>query len=189
VTLFGALGMLGTVAHANDNALRGTFTNDAPKIVKDEQALKKALAKYAHGHARPLVRALHHEVVDLDTLRSQLKREAASSVPGARAKSLVITGLRLMASAYAQLRIDIQAAHGGPVSQAQVNVAVSMRTRGRTKLLAGAKLFGSLASAPARASAPSLICGAACAQRLLKAFSGTQSLGGTPSQEITKALT
>ena len=185
VTLFGVVGGLVTVARANDNGLRGTLTKYVPNIVKDEQTLKKALPKYVHGRAKPLVRALSHEVADLDTLRSHLNGESASSARGAKAKSLVIKGLRFMASAYARLRKDVQAAHGGPVTAAEVNVAVSMRTRGRTKLLAGAKLFG-LTAAAGSASRP--ICNATCARWVFKAFSGTQSLAGTPLQDITRAL-
>lgn len=189
VTLFGVVGGIVTVARANDNDVRGTLTKDVPNIIKDEQTLKHALPKYAHGQAKPLVRALNREVADLDTMRSQLKRESASSARGAKAKSLVINGLGLIASAYTRLHKDVQAAHDGPVPAAEVKVAVSMRTRGRTKLLAGAKLLGLTASAPAPGSASRPICSATCAQRLLKAFSGTQSLAGTPSQLITNALT
>jgi hypothetical protein len=189
ITLFGVAGGVVTAARANDNDLRGTLTKDVPNIVNDERTLKHALPEYAHGRAKALVRALNHEVADLDTLRLHLSRESASSPRGAKAKSLVIKGLGLMASAYARLRKDVQDAHDGPIPLAQVKVAVTMRTRGRTKLLAGTKLFGFTASAPASGSASSPLCRAACAQRLLKAFSGTQSLAGTPSQLITKALT
>ena len=133
VTLFGVVGGIVTVARANDNDVRGTLTKDVPNIIKDEQTLKHALPKYAHGQAKPLVRALNREVADLDTMRSQLKRESASSARGAKAKSLVINGLGLIASAYTRLHKDVQAAHDGPVPAAEVKVAVSMRTRGRTK--------------------------------------------------------
>jgi hypothetical protein len=188
--LFGVIGGIVTAARADDNDLRGTLTTDVPNIVKDERTLKDALPEYAHGRAKPLVRALNHEVADLDALRLHLRRESASSARGAKAKSLVVKGLGLMASAYTRLREDVQAAHDGPILLAEVKVAVTMRTRGRTKLLAGARLFGLTASAPApRGSASSPLCRAACAQGLLKAFSGTQSLAGTPSQLITKALT
>ena len=189
VTLLAVVGGLVTVARANDNDLRGTLTKYVPNIVKDEQTLKSALPKYAHGEAKPLIRALNHEVGALDRLRSRLKRESASSARGAKAKSLVVQGLGLLATAYRRLRKDIQAARDGPVPAAKVKAAVSMRTRGRTKLLAGAKLIHLAASAPARVDQPPFLCDAACAQRLLRAFSGPQSLAGTPSQQITKALT
>ena len=189
VTVFGVVGGLVTVARANDNDLRGTLTKHVPNIVKDDETLNHGLRKYAHGRAKPLVRALNREVADLDTMRSQLKRESASSARGAKAKSLVINGLGLIASAYTRLRKDVQAAHDGTVPAAEVKVAVSMRTRGRTRLLTGAKLLRLTASAPAPGSASRPICSATCAQRLLKAFSGAQSLAGTPSQLITNALT
>jgi hypothetical protein len=184
VALFAVVSGLGAVARANDNDLRGTVTKYVPNIVKDEQTLKNALHKYAHGRAKPLVRALNREVGDLDTLRSHVKREAASSARGRQAKTLVLKGLRLMAAAYTRLRKDIQAAHGGPVPVAKVKAAVSIRTRGRTNLLDGAKLLDLAASAAAGVDQPPSLCNAACAQRLLRAFSGTQSLAGTPSQLI-----
>jgi hypothetical protein len=187
LTVFGVIGGIVTVARANDSDLRCTFTKDVPNVIKDEQTLKHALPKYARGRAKPLERALNREIADLDRLRSQLKRESASSARGAKAKSLIINGLGLIASAYTRFHKDVRAGHDGPVPAAEVKVALKVRTQGRAELLAGAKLLALTASAAAPASALKPICNAACVQRLLKAMSGTQSLAGTPPQLITKA--
>ena len=129
-------------AQASDNTLRATINGFAPKIVKDENAVKKGLAGYPHGKVKPLVRALNHEVGDLHSLKRKLSHEHASSSAGRKAKTDIVKGLGLIASAYGDLRADVQAAHGGPVPAAQVNAAVNTDKKGRKKYLAGLKLLG-----------------------------------------------
>lgn len=129
-------------AQASDNTLRQTLNQYAPKIVKDETAVKNGLAGYPQGKVKPLVRALNHEVSDLHTLKAKLTGESASSASGRKAKKEIVKGLGLIASAYGALRGDVQAAHGGAVSTAKVNAAVNTDKKGRTKLLAGLHLLG-----------------------------------------------
>jgi hypothetical protein len=130
------------VAQASDNTLRATLNNFAPKIVKDENAVKNGLSGYPQGKVKPLVRALTHEVSDLHSLKRKLAHESASSAKGAKAKADIIKGLGLIASAYAALRRDVVNAHGGPVPRSEVNAAVKTDKTGRAKLLAGLKLLG-----------------------------------------------
>ena len=130
------------VAQASDNTLRQTINSFAPKIVKDENAVKNGLAGYPQGQVRPLTRALQHEVGDLNALKSQLSNESSSSASGAKAKTDIIKGLELIASAYGTLREDALAANGGPVPAAQVTAAVNTDKQGRKKYLAGLKLLG-----------------------------------------------
>lgn len=141
MTLCAILGGQVAVAWASDNDLRGTLNTFAPKIVKDENAVKSGLHGYPQGRVRPLVRALNHEVADLHALRTQLRHESASSARGQKAKTDIVTGLGLIASAYDTLRKDVQAAHGGAVPPAKVNAAVRRDKRGRSKLLAGLHLL------------------------------------------------
>jgi hypothetical protein len=129
------------IAQASDNTLRGTLNAYAPKIVKDENAVRNGLIGYPKGKVRPLVRALNHEVADLHKLRSKLGHERASSRRGKRAKADIIRGLSLIANAYGALRKDVQDAHGGPVAKSKVNAAVKTDKRGRSKLLAGLNLL------------------------------------------------
>jgi hypothetical protein len=129
------------VAQASDNTLRTTLNAFAPKISKDENAVKNGLIGYPQGKARPLVRALSHEVGDLHNLRNKLNHEKASSARGRKAKTDIVKGLSLIANAYGALRKAVQAAHGGPVPKSKVNAAVATDKKGRNKLLAGLHLL------------------------------------------------
>jgi hypothetical protein len=129
------------LAHADDNALRATLNSYAPKIVKDEKAVKAGLIGYPQGRVRPLTRALRHEVRDLHTLRFKLSTESPSTTNGGQAKSDIVKGLGLIAKAYSALRLDVLTAQGGPVPLSAVKAAVRTDRRGRTKLLAGLKLL------------------------------------------------
>jgi hypothetical protein len=129
------------VAQASDNTLRATLNAFAPKISKDENAVRNGLIGYPQGKVRPLVRALNHEVGDLHNLRNKLRHERASSAKGRKAKSDIVKGLSLIASAYGALRRDVQAAHGGPVPKSKVNAAIATDKKGRKKLLAGLHLL------------------------------------------------
>jgi len=129
------------IAQASDNTLRTTLNNYAPKIVKDENAVKNGLLGYPKGKVRPLVRALTHEVTDLHALRKTLNHEAASSAQGKKAKADIVAGLSLIAAAYSSLRRDVQVAPGGPVPVSKVNSAVKTDQKGRGKLLAGLHLL------------------------------------------------
>jgi hypothetical protein len=141
VALCAILGGPIAIAQASDNTLRSTLNSFAPKIVKDESAVSNGLKGYPNGKVRPLTRALKHEVGDLHALKSKLSHEKASSAAGRKAKSDIVKGLGLIASAYGTLRKDVLAANGGPVPTAQVNAAVSTDKKGRKKYLAGLKLL------------------------------------------------
>lgn len=130
------------VAQASDNTLRSTLNTYAPKIQRDENAVKNGLIGYPQGKVRPLVRALNHEVGDLHALRNKLSHESASSAKGRKAKTDIVKGLTLIANAYGALRKAVQAAHGGPVPKTAVNAAVATDKKGRKKLLAGLHLLG-----------------------------------------------
>jgi hypothetical protein len=141
VALCAILGGPIAVSQASDTSLKQTLNNFAPKIAKDENAVKTGLKGYSK-RSTPLTRALKHEVRDLHALKSQLSHQSASSPAGAKAKTDIIKGLGLIASAYGTLRKDILAVHGGPVPAAQVNAAVKTDKKGRKKFLAGLKLLG-----------------------------------------------
>ena len=141
VALCAILGGPIAVAQASDNTLRQTLNSFAPKIVKDENAVRKGLNGYPKGKVKPLVNALNHEVGDLHTLKSKLSHEHASSGRGKKAKNDIVKGLTLIAKAYGSLRADVQAAHGGPVPSGQVSAAVNTDKKGRSKLLAGLHLL------------------------------------------------
>jgi hypothetical protein len=141
VVFCAALGGAIAVAQASDSAIKQTLNRFSPKIAKDENAVKTGLQGYPQGKFRPLTRALQHEISDLHALKSQLSHESASSASGASAKTDIITGLGMIASAYAALRRDFLAAHGGPVAAAKVTAAVNTDKEGRKKLQAGLKLL------------------------------------------------
>jgi hypothetical protein len=129
-------------AQASDNTIKSTLNTYAPKIERDEAAVKVGLEKYPKGHFRPLERALKHEVGDLHALKGKLAHESASSATGRKAKKDIVKGLGLIATAYTALRNDVLAVHGGAVPAAEVDAAVRTDKKGRNKLLAGLKLLG-----------------------------------------------
>lgn len=129
------------VAQASDNDIRTTLNLYAPKIVKDESAVKKGLSEYPKGKSKPLERALKHEVSDLHALKKVLSHESASSAKGRKGKKDIVKGLGLIASAYSSLRADVLAVHGGAVPASQVDAAVATDKKGRGKLLAGLSLL------------------------------------------------
>lgn len=141
VALCAILGGPIAVAQASDNSLRATLNSFGPKIKKDEHAVKIGLKGYRKD-SRPLTRALKHEVGDLHALKSQLSPEPASSAAGAKAKTDILRGLGLIASAYATLRKDVLAVHGGPVPVAEVNAVQKTDRKGQKIYLAGLKLLG-----------------------------------------------
>jgi len=131
------------VAQASDNTLRLTLNSYSTKIPHDENAVSNGiLVQYPRGHWKVLTRALKHEVRDLRTLKGKLERERASTARGAKAKKEIVRGLGLIASAYAALRGDVLAVHGGAVPASQVNAAIATDKKGRKKLKAGLKLLG-----------------------------------------------
>jgi hypothetical protein len=142
VALCAVLGGGVGVAQASDATLKTTLNNYAPKIVKDENAVKNGIVGYPKGRVRPLIRALNHEVGDLHKLQSKLIHEKASSARGKKGKTDIVKGLGLIANAYGALRSAVQAAHGGPVAKAKVNAAIATDKKGRKKLNAGLKLLG-----------------------------------------------
>jgi hypothetical protein len=128
-------------AQASDNDIRATLNVYAPKIVKDETAVKHGLSEYPKGKPKPLERALRHEVSDLHALKKMLSHETASSAAGRKGKKDIVEGLGLIASAYSSLRTDILAVHGGDVPGSEVRAAQATDKKGRTKLKAGLKLL------------------------------------------------
>jgi hypothetical protein len=141
IAALGALAGPVAIAQASDNDLRNTLNQYSPKIVRDENAVKRGLSEYPKGKSRPLTRALKREVTDLHALKGLLKHESGSSRKGKKAKKDIVKGLGLIASAYTALRNDVLAAHGGAVPASEVNAAVATDKRGRTKLLAGLGLL------------------------------------------------
>ena len=129
-------------AQASDNSLRSTLNSYAPKIVKDENAVRNGLNGYPRGRVKPLVHALTHEIGDLHSLKSKLAHESASSAAGAKGKKDIVKGLALIANAYGALRNDVKVANGGPVPKSKVVAAVNTDKEGRKKLLAGLNLLG-----------------------------------------------
>lgn len=131
-------------AQASDNDIRSTLNQYGPKIVKDENAVKKGIhVDYPQGKWHALVHALKHEISDLHALNKALKSETASSATGAMGKKDVIKGLGLIASAYGALDQDILAVHGGGVPASKVDAAVATDTKGIKKLRAGLHLLSS----------------------------------------------
>jgi hypothetical protein len=127
------------VAQASDNTLRQTINSFGPKISKDENAVKNGLNGYPK--VRPLTRALKQEVGDLQSFKRKLSHEHASSSAGRTAKTDIVKGLGLIASAYGALRTDVLAANGAPVPAAQRNSVLNTDKKGIKKYKAGFKLL------------------------------------------------
>jgi hypothetical protein len=131
------------VAQASDNTLRLTLNSYSTRIVNDEKAVYNGVhVEYPKGHWKVLTRALKHEVGDLHALKAKLMREHASTRRGAKAKKEIVSGLGLIANAYAALRADVLAVHGGAVPVSKVNAATAIDKKGRKQFKAGLKLLG-----------------------------------------------
>ncbi len=133
-----------SIAQASNASIVSTFRAANRGLNRDESASTRALRAYKRNHrARPLVRALRHEVRDIRSLNRRIKGERASTGKGRRGKAALTRGLALIANAYSQLANEIQRAHAGhPVSQEQFNATVATDRRGRNKLIAGLRLLG-----------------------------------------------
>lgn len=130
------------VAQASDNTIRATLNSYGTKISNDETAVKNGLVvQYPHGHWKRLTRALKHEVGDLRSLKHKLVHARASTARGSKGKKEVVKGLGLIANAYAALRNDVLAVHGGAVPASKVNAAIATDKKGRKKLTAGLHLL------------------------------------------------
>jgi hypothetical protein len=133
------------VAQASNASIIATFRAANGRFNSDEATLRKrlnAFAKHRTG-AKPVIRALRHEVRDIRPVDRRIKGERASSAKGRRGKAAVTKGLTMIANAYSQLATDLQRAQAGhPVTRAQLN-AISARARnGHNKLVAGLRLLG-----------------------------------------------
>jgi hypothetical protein len=129
-------------AQASDSTIIATLNQWGPRIVNDENAVAKGLTSYTHHRVKPLVKALHREVADLQTLRHQLRGESASSAKGRKAKGDIVKGLGLIAKAYGTLSKDVKASRGNGVPAAQVQAAIKTDKTGRADLQRGIKLLG-----------------------------------------------
>jgi hypothetical protein len=142
VALCAVLGGPVAVARASDNQIVATLNSYSRTIKNDEDAVKNGLlVQYPRGHWKVLTRALKHEVADLHALKSKLANESPSSARGAQAKTDIVKGLGLIATAYGRLRRDVLAVHGGGVPLSKVRAAQKIDKKGRAKLLAGLKLL------------------------------------------------
>ncbi len=133
-----------SAAQASDAGIAATFVAANPHIASDEAAVAKAVKAYNHNHqARPVVRALGHEVGDLRRLARAIGHQRASTGRGRRAKAEIIKGLSLIAGGYSALASDVEKAHAGdPVPSSAVPAAKARARRGRAKLVAGLRLLG-----------------------------------------------
>jgi hypothetical protein len=131
-------------ARASDARIAATFAAASRHLNADEAAVAKAVKRYRRsGRVRPVIAVLRHEVRDIRAVRRAINRQSASTRKGRRGKADVISGLSLIASAYAALATDIQKAHAGhPVPASRLRVTVARDRRGRAKLLAGLRLLG-----------------------------------------------
>jgi hypothetical protein len=132
------------VAQASDASIASTFAAASRHLNADEAAVAKAVKRYrSSGRVRPVIAVLRREVRDIRTVRRRINRQSASTAKGRRGKTDVISGLSLIASAYAVLASDIRKAHAGhPVATSKVRAAVVRERRGRAKLVAGLRLLG-----------------------------------------------
>ncbi len=126
-------------AQASNASIARTLIKANPRIAKDEKAVSKGLKAYSHGKVKPAVKALRHEVSDIDKLVAVIKRESPSNASGRTAKHEIDHGLGLIAKAYGHLATDIRKAGPGGVPASQVNAAVRTDKKGQRIYKAGVK--------------------------------------------------
>jgi hypothetical protein len=130
------------VAHADDNALRATLNSYSTKIANDENAVSHGVKVYMrHGKWSALVRAYNREVPVLRALRANLLQDQASTIRGAKAKTDLVKGLRLKASAMAALSRILRAARGGTLPKAETVAAVREGNAGAALIRTGLRLL------------------------------------------------
>ncbi len=101
------------------------------------------MANYKQTHSlTTLIRAINTQNRTLSTLRSKVAGEAASSTAGARGKSDVVTGLKLIVASNGILVAQLKdKAVGRPVSRSQLKRSVAAAIKGNKDLAAGGKLL------------------------------------------------
>jgi hypothetical protein len=141
VTLM-AGGLAAPAAPASDDGLRGVISRAGPRITNDESRILKREAQYLKDHEPgPVQRAIRREVRDIAATRADLRRTAASTSRGARAKKLLLSGLGRIATAYR--RLDAALGSGDPAqAQAQAKRAIKGAQRGRAEIQRGIALLG-----------------------------------------------
>ena len=131
VALCAVLGGGVGVARADDNALRHTLNRYAKTISNDEAAISRGIKEYRNqGKWKPLVQAYDDEVPVLRMMRRNLIHDQASTAKGATAKADLVTGLKLIAIAYATDSHLLQAARGGQVPRATALAAARKGAKG-----------------------------------------------------------
>jgi hypothetical protein len=133
------------VAQASNASIIATFKAANGRFNSDEAALRKRLNAFAHHKtgAKPVIRALRHEVRDIRPVNRRIKGEHASSAKGRRGKAAVTKGLTMIANAYSQLASALQRAQAGhPVSRAQLNAISAKARSGHNRLVAGLRQLG-----------------------------------------------
>jgi hypothetical protein len=129
-------------AQASNATIVSTMNAYGNKILHDEAAVLNGAADYQKGNAKPLIKALRHEVSDIKTITGKVSPEATSTAAGATGKKDLIAGLDKIAKAYGALATDVsKASSGKPVSNATVKAAVATDKKGRSELKTGLKLL------------------------------------------------
>ena len=131
-------------AQASNTDIASTFKASVSTLNKDEAGVARGLTSYRNrGVTGPAVRARRHEVSDIRTLNGKIKRDAASTSVGRRAKSDITTGLSDIAGAYGKLATALaRSTLSRPVTSATVSASSKLDKRGRATLLKGLKLLG-----------------------------------------------
>lgn len=142
VAVCAVLGGPVAAAQASDNTMRATLMSYRGTFDRDEAAIQKAENEYPQGKWRPLVRALHQEAADIHAEVSMLTPESPSTTAGARAKSEILRGLRLVRAGERSLAHYVQLAKGGALNP-KAAAAIKTVRAGSKSLKAGTKLLRS----------------------------------------------
>lgn len=130
-------------AQASDHSLRTTVKRAVPAIGRSQSKILSGLATLDRTHkVSPLIRAINTQDRTLMALERKLTAEAPSSARGAKGKSDIITGLKLIVGSNEMMAKDLKkASKKQAVSRAQLRAATRAAKKGNADLNAGAKLL------------------------------------------------
>ncbi|HTW11850.1 MAG TPA: hypothetical protein VME01_03835 [Solirubrobacteraceae bacterium] len=144
-TLVACAALLGpaAAAQASDAGIRATVKDDLPKIIRSQAKILDGIATLQQKKSvTALVDAIRAQDRNLSALHNHLDRESASTASGAKGKTDLVDGLKLIIASNQTLAKDLaKAAKHQPVSKAQLKAAVEKAKKGNVDLNTGSKML------------------------------------------------
>ncbi len=129
-------------AHASDTTIKLTLLHAAPGLHRSDLRLRAAFARYAQTHrAGPVVRAIRAQDRDLSALQSKVRRTAASTRNGSRARRDIVSGLGYILRSNYAVNAHLRRHGAAGLSPSQLRTAQRLARRGDALYRRGIKLL------------------------------------------------